>query len=80
MAAYKMYEIYGKNYAGKRVSVFVRLLATPSQIVAEFFLHEKYPSATEIRWTSPAARNYPKPAPKPVKVKDMATDPVRRAG
>lgn len=80
MSAFLTYEIYGKNSAGKRVSIEVRLLQTPTQDFAEFALREAYPSAAEVSWTIPAARNYPKPARKPVTVKRMATTPIRRAG
>lgn len=79
MAAFLTYEIYGKNSAGHRVSIQVRLLATPPAEVAEFLLREKYPSATDIKVMIPAAHKYPKPEPAPVQVRTLATTPVRRA-
>jgi hypothetical protein len=80
MGAYKTYELHGKNSRGKPVSIAVRLLATPTYEVAAFLLHEKYPSATDVTWTSPAAHRYPKPEPVAVKATTLATTPVRRAG
>lgn len=80
MAAYITYEIYGHNSRGELVSSTFRLLATPSQEVAEYLLHEKYPSATDVKWFIPAGHGYPKPKPAAVKASTLSTTPVRRAG
>jgi hypothetical protein len=78
MSAYLNYEISGVNSRKQKVSVRVRALTKPSQETAEWLLKEKYPSATEVKITIPAAHKYPKEEVSPIKVSTLATTPARR--
>ena len=76
MSAYANYEVHGKTRRGP-VVVEVRAIRTPSPEAATWILNERYPSATFVSVTRPAAAGYPA-RHGVVSAGQLAATPIRR--